>query len=56
MADVTCFNAMLIMFSEILKKTKEKLNYFTINECQNTFVYEVDLSIATTQCWHKNMD
>ena len=48
--DVICFNAVLIIFSEILKKTKEKLNYCTIRQCENIFVCEVDMSIATPQC------
>jgi hypothetical protein len=47
MADMTCFKAMLIIFSEILKKTKKKLNYCTICQCQNIFVCEVHMLIAT---------
>ena len=47
--------AMLIIFSEILKKTKEKLNYCTICQCQNIFICEVHVSIATrkadTKIW-----
>jgi len=52
-ADVTCFKAMLIIFSVILKETKEKLNFCTISQCQNTFMYEVDMSIASPRCWQK---
>jgi hypothetical protein len=55
MADVTCYKAMLNIFSEILKKTKGKLNYCAIRQWQNTFVCEVDVSIATRHCLHKNI-
>jgi hypothetical protein len=50
MADVTCFKVMLIIFSETLKKTKQKLSYCTKSQCQNTFVCVAGMSIATPQC------
>jgi hypothetical protein len=43
----------LFISSKILKKTKEKLNYCTIRQRQNTVVCEVDMSNATPQCWQK---
>jgi hypothetical protein len=52
MADVTCFKEMLIIFSEILKKTKEKLNYCTIRQCQNTLM----CVFLTCQLLHRNAD